>query len=163
MRKETGDERWKAPVETANKSVARAIGLSLMRPFQLLIFETMVLSLCIFSAILLGILYLFFGAFPLVFGTLHGFNLWQIGLSFMGLFVGMVATALADFGYHKLRLRRSKRVQSVKRKAEPEDQLPTTIIGSFFVTGGMFIFGWTSFSHVHWIAPIIGSGVFGAG
>lgn len=124
----------------------------------------MVISLCIFSAILLGILYLFFGAFPLVFGTLHGFNLWQTGLAFMGLFVGMVLAALGDFGYHELRVKQiAKLADGAERKAEPEDQLPTAIVGSFFVTGGLFIFGWTSFSHVHWIAPIIGSGVFGAG
>lgn len=165
MRKESGDRRWKAPVEMTDKSVIRAIGVSLMRPFQLLVFEAMVLSLCIFSALLLGILYLFFGAFPLVFGTLHNFNLWQIGLSFMGLFVGMILAAWADFGYHHLRVRRWKaeKAHGIEHKAEPEDQLPTAIVGAFLVTGGLFIFGWTSFRHVHWIGPIIGSGVFGAG
>ena len=35
------------------------------------------LSLCVLSAILLGILYLFFGAFPLVFENNHGFTLAQ--------------------------------------------------------------------------------------
>lgn len=51
----------------------------------------MCLNLCLFSAVLLGILYLFFGAFELVFTENHGFNLWQVGLSFLGLLVGQVS------------------------------------------------------------------------
>ena len=42
------------------------------------------LNLCILSAILLGILYLFFGAFAMVFQNNHGFTIAQTGLSFLG-------------------------------------------------------------------------------
>ena len=73
----------------------------------------MCLSLCLLSAVLLGVLYLFFGvseatswpnyrvltpcqAFPLVFGNNHGFNLWQTGLTFLGLFVGNVIGVSCD-------------------------------------------------------------------
>lgn len=37
------------------------------------------------------------------------------------------------------------------------------ILGGPLVTIGLFIFAWTVYPDVHWIAPIIGSGVFGAG
>ncbi|KAK0782553.1 hypothetical protein LTR75_014386, partial [Friedmanniomyces endolithicus] len=87
LRKETGDDRWKAPIEKMNKSVAKTVLWSCVRPFQLLVLDPMVLNLCLLCAILLGILYLFFGAFPLVFENNHGFNEWQTGLSFLGIFV----------------------------------------------------------------------------
>ena len=90
-RKTTGDNRWQAPLEKTNRSIAKTVGYALLRPFQLLIWESMCLSLNIYSAILLGVVYLFFGAFPLVFTTNHGFNLWQVGLSFTGLMIGMLA------------------------------------------------------------------------
>jgi len=61
LRKETGDDRWKAPIEIMNKSVVKTVAWSCVRPFQLLFFEQMCLNLCLLSAILLGILYLFFG------------------------------------------------------------------------------------------------------
>ena len=61
LRKETGDERWNAPIEKMNKSVTKTVLWSCIRPFQLLFFEQMCLNLCLLSAILLGILYLFFG------------------------------------------------------------------------------------------------------
>ena len=37
------------------------------------------------------------------------------------------------------------------------------ILGGPLVTIGLFIFAWTIYPNVHWIAPIIGSAVFGAG
>lgn len=165
LRKETGDERWKAPLEKQNKSIARTVGYALLRPFQLLIFEPMCTVLDIYAAILLGILYLFFGAFPQVFGNNHGFNLWQIGLSFLGLFVAMVIACSMAPVWHKTRMRLAARREKKtgEAKNEPEDQLPPVIVGAPLITIGLFWFGFTTYPSVHWIMPIIGSGVFGLG
>lgn len=166
IRKDTGDERWKAPIEKTNKSLVRTVGLSLLRPFQILIFEPMALILNLYSAILLGILYLFFGAFPLVFQGTYGFNLWQTGLTFLGMLVGMFCAALLGPLWVKIRAQlidKNARLTGVEGKAEPEYRLPSAILGSFLVTVGLFWFGWSSQTWVHWIMPIIGSGIFGCG
>lgn len=47
LRKETGDERWKAPIENMKRSVAKTVLWSCIRPFQLLFFEYMCLNLCL--------------------------------------------------------------------------------------------------------------------
>ena len=47
LRKETGEQRWQAPLEKMNKSVARTVLWSCIRPFQLLVLEPMCLNLCI--------------------------------------------------------------------------------------------------------------------
>ena len=86
LRAETGDGRYQAPIEKLTRSITMTVVTSCYRPFQLLLFEPMCLLICLLSAVLLGILYLFFGAFPLVFGVNHGFELWQVGLSFLGIF-----------------------------------------------------------------------------
>ncbi|KAB5566872.1 major facilitator superfamily domain-containing protein [Coniochaeta sp. 2T2.1] len=165
LRKETGDDRWKAPIEKQKKSILSTVGHSLLRPFQLLLGEPMCLILDIYSAILLGILYLFFGAFPLVFGTNHGFNLWQTGLTFMGLFVGMAAACSTAPVWHNTRQRLAARRERKFGEArnEPEDQLPSVIVGAPLITVGLFWFGFTTYPSVHWIVPIIGSGVFAFG
>lgn len=61
LRKSTGEERWKAPIEIMERSVTKTVLWSCIRPFQLLFLEQMCLNLCLLSAILLGVLYLFFG------------------------------------------------------------------------------------------------------
>ncbi|RMD41239.1 hypothetical protein DV735_g3914, partial [Chaetothyriales sp. CBS 134920] len=164
-RKQTGDLRWKAPIEVSEKSIAATVGRSLYRPFLILFFEPMCFALCLFTAILLGILYLFFGAYPLVFGSVYGFNLWQTGLTFTGMSVGMVLAVASQPIWQKLygRLMDKKERETGERKSEPEFRLPSAIAGSWFVVVGMFWFAWTIYPSVHWIVPIIGTAFFGFG
>lgn len=166
LRKETGDERWKAPMEKTNKTIPKTIAYSLLRPFQLLLLEPMCTNLCLFSAILLGILYLFFGAFPLVFIGNHDFTLSQVGLSFLGIFVGMVLGSATDPFWHRNYIRLIKQREEATGEvggSEPEYRLPPAIAGAVLVPVGLFMFAWTTYRSVHWIVPIIGSSIFGMG
>lgn len=89
------------------------------RPILLLVLEPMCLKLCLFSAILLGILYLFFGAFQLVFENVYGLELWQRGLCFLGLFVGMMFAILSD----PIWRRNYERLERKHREtADPDDE-----------------------------------------
>lgn len=126
LRQETGDDRWKAPIEKLERSVAQTVVRSMYRPILLLTLEPMCLNLCIFSAILLGILYLFFGAFQLVFSEVYGFTLWQRGLCFMGLFVGMVMAILSDPLWRRnyIRLERNHHQGNHAEEFLPEWRLP---------------------------------------
>lgn len=170
LRKSTGNSEYHSASEIANrsKSLSTMILQSLYRPFQLLFLEPMCLCLCLYSALLLGILYLFFGAFPLVFSTNHGFNLWQTGLTFLGLLVGLVIGALTNPLWFKnyLRLVAKHNAANLPKagekpgKPDPELRLPPTIVGSILVPIGLFWFGWTTYSSVHWVVPIIGSVFF---
>lgn len=128
--------------------------------------EPMCSNLCIFSAILLGVLYLFFGAFPIIFETNHGFELYQVGLSFLGLLVGMLAgIATLPYWDRKYRglIKRREAEGGEPGGSEPEYRLPPAIAGAVLVPIGLFLFGWTTYSSIHWIVPIIGSAVFGMG
>lgn len=42
MRKATGDERWRAPIEKHERSIVRTVVWSCIRPFELLVLEPMV-------------------------------------------------------------------------------------------------------------------------
>ncbi|KAL8673654.1 MAG: hypothetical protein Q9168_001909 [Polycauliona sp. 1 TL-2023] len=166
LRKETGNQQWQAPIERLDRSIARTVMTSIYRPFLLLTLEPMCLNLCLFSALLLGVLYLFFGAFQMVFEDTHGFNLWQVGLTFSGLLVGNVIAVGSDPLWHRnyLRLIRNRELDGgEKGKTEPEYRLPPAIAGAILVPIGLFWFGWTTYSSVHWIVPIAGSTLFGTG
>lgn len=54
-------------------------------------FDRMALALDVWSALLLGILYLAFQAFPIIFQEIHGFNIQSTGLAFIGIGVGVIA------------------------------------------------------------------------
>lgn len=166
LRKETGNTKWTAPIETSGRSIPKTIMLSLLRPFQLLLMEPMCLLLCLFSAILLGIQYLFFGAFPLVFRENHGFSQSQNGLTFLGILTGIVLGILADPLWqknHQRLVRRGNQGTEETGRFHPEYRLAPAITGSVIVPMGLILFGWTTYSSVHWIVPIIGTGIFGVG
>lgn len=157
---EDGDPRWWAKLERMDRGIAATIARSCARPWQLLWYEPMVLFLCLFTAVLLGILYLFFQAFPLVFRTLHGMTLEQTGLTFLGLFAGMTLGVLTDPWWKRYY---NHQTQTLGRRATPELRLPPAVLGSVLVPIGLFWFGFSSTKAVHWIVPIIGSGVFAMG
>jgi hypothetical protein len=121
----------------------------------------------VLSAILLGILYLFFGAFPLVFQNNHGFSISQTGLAFLGLLVGMLTGVGTDPIWRRVygRLVRQREEQGGEPGgSEPEFRLPSTILGAWVVPIALFGklmhafnvelssdqigFGWTTFSSV---------------
>ena len=125
LRKETGDPNYKAPMEKLDKSILKTVLWSCVRPFQLLALEPMCLLLCMESAVLLGILYLFFGAFPLIFENHHGFSESQTGLTFLSIMIGMLIGISCDPLWRRNYMRL---VRNNGGKSEPEFRLPPTIV-----------------------------------
>jgi len=125
LRKQTGNAAYKASIEKMDKSVLKTVAWSCVRPFQLLFLEPMCFNLCLLSSILLGILYLFFGAFPLVFENNHGFTLSQTGLTFLGILIGMVIGISCDPLWRK---NYNRLVEGNNGMSEPEFRLPPTIL-----------------------------------
>ncbi|KAJ7049930.1 major facilitator superfamily domain-containing protein [Mycena amicta] len=160
LRKETGDNSYWAPLDRRETSMARMLYLSCTVPFQLLLFDRMALLLDTGTAILLGILYLFFQAFPLIFEKGHHFNVQMTGLSFLGIGLGMFIGLATQPWWN----RRIARVAAANGgKAPPEALLVMGQVGGILVPISMFIFAFTTYPHVHWIAPIIASVLFGTG
>lgn len=166
IRKQTGNPWPLGPSESANLAPSQLILRSVVRPVMLLTLEPMCLSLCIYSALLLGILYLFFGAFQIVFQSVYGFELWQRGITFISLLVGMILAVLSDpfWRSNYQRLERDHNARNGEGSGfYPEWRLPPAIAGAPLVTMGLFIFSWTTYKSIHWIVPMIGSALFGAG
>ena len=168
LRKSTNNNEYHSASEVAraSKSLSQTLLTSLYVPYQLLFLDPMVLALSTYTSLLQGILYLFFDVFPLVFGTNHGFNLWQVGLTFLGLLVGNLIACLFNPSWHKnwiWLIRRMREKHGAGYKPEPELRLPPAMVGSVLVTVALFWFAWTTYPSVHWIVPIIATVVFSTG
>ncbi|KAF5012925.1 hypothetical protein FDECE_1036 [Fusarium decemcellulare] len=166
LRNDTGDDRYWAPAEKINKPCRNTVAFTLMRPFQLLFLEPMCMCLNLYSAILLGILYLFFGTLPQIFRTNHDMNLWQSGLTFLGIIIGMLVAVTTNPIWIRIRLWLLSRHSERERQSEhsvPEYQLPPAVAGAILIPIGLFWFAWTLQRTVHWIVPIAGTMLFGCG
>ncbi|KAI7112116.1 hypothetical protein KC337_g18815, partial [Hortaea werneckii] len=82
------------------------------------------------------------------------------GLTFLGIFVGMVIGVNCDPLWRR---NYTRLVSNNGGVSEPEYRLPPTILGAMIVPISLFGFAWTTYPWVHWIAPIIFSGLFGLG
>lgn len=160
LRKTLNDDRYYAPIERSTKTIFDTIFLSFKRPMMMLVLEPMLTLLCIYSGLLLALLYLFFVSYPYVFRTVYNFDETQVGLTFIGLIVGCLAAAPTVI-FNKLYIV-PKCIQLntwANHAYEPEFQLPQTIFASFLIPIGLFIFGWSAQPHLHWIGPVIGGGI----
>ncbi|KAH9475002.1 Efflux pump atB [Psilocybe cubensis] len=158
--RQTGESRYWAPLERQVSSMARKILISCYRPFQLLFFDQMALLLDIWSALVLGILYLSFQAFPFIFGRVHHFNTQSTGLSFLGIGIGMLLGISTQPIWNRLYKRTAAKNNG---KVAPEVRLVMGEVGAICVPAGLFWLAFTTYPGVPWIVPIIASVPFGAG
>ncbi|KAJ7680960.1 major facilitator superfamily domain-containing protein [Mycena polygramma] len=160
LRKETGDQSYWAPLDRRETTLARSLLLSCYVPFKLLIFERMALLLDIWNALLLGILYLMFQAFPIIFENGHHFNMQTTGLTFLGIGLGMGLGLSTQTLWNRLSARAAAKHGG---KPPPETLLIMGQAGGVLVPLSLYWFAFTTYPHVHWIVPIIASIPFGAG
>lgn len=100
-------------------------------------------------------------AFPLVFQETYGFNSGEMGLAFLGLFVGSIITYLGFCIYSRMHL--EPLFDKKGGMVDPEDRLIVAMFGCGFIPICLFGFGWTSTASIHWIVPIVLSSLFGVG
>ncbi|KAJ7098686.1 multidrug resistance protein 4 [Mycena belliarum] len=135
--------------------------INLSRPAVLLFRSLVCFMLSLYMAFMYGIYYLMFATFSTLFSTIYGFNTGIGGLTYLGLGVGFImatvfSAKLGNDVYHNLAKKNGG-------KGEPEMRIPALIFGSLFVPVGLFWYGWSAEAKIHWIMPIIGSGIFGFG
>ncbi|KAH9863363.1 hypothetical protein IAQ61_009640 [Plenodomus lingam] len=145
--------RWKVKSDEERTSLSKMIGISLYRPFHLLFTEPVVFWFSLWVAFSWAVLYLTLAAIPLVFQHNHGFSLQQANAVFSSMCVASILATLLSIYQEKVAKRQGKLSSS------PEGRLYFACVESALMPIGLFIFGWTSSSDIHWIAPTISIGI----
>ena len=131
---------------------------TLMRPFQMLFTEPIVMFLSLYVGFDFAVLYAFFASLPLVFEETYGFNVEQVGLVFISLGVGTLLATLTGVLCDWFIYQRKSKIameQTGCRDLPPEQRLYPAMMGSLGVATGLFWFAWTARTDVHWISPVL--------
>ncbi|KAL3475572.1 major facilitator superfamily domain-containing protein [Aspergillus californicus] len=144
--------RWRVKSDEQRESLVQMVSISLYRPFHMLITEPVVFFFSLWVSFSWAVLYLQFGSIPLVFETNHNFNLEQVGAVFTSMCVGALLITIISIYQEKLATRLNLLPQT------PEARLYFVCIESILMPIGLFWFGWTSSSSVHWISPTMAIG-----
>lgn len=145
-------------------TLGRSIKIALSRPWILLVKEPIVLSLSIYMAIIYGILYLMFAAFPIVFQEQRGWSQGVGAVPFCSVAVGMLVAVVYTIPDND-RYTNAEKAAIAKgdQGAAPEARLPPCIIGCVCIPIGLFIFAWTNSPDIQWIVCVLFTSLFGFG
>jgi len=160
LRKETENPALLSCMDTG-KTPKALFKLAIVRPLKLLFLQPIVLIISLCIGIVFAYIFLLFTTFPAVFEEQYHFSASIVGLSYLGLGVGMVL-GLVTFSAISDRLLR-KMTKRANGKSKPEYRLPIMMLGTTTIPIGLFWYGWSAYSKVHWIVPIIGTSFVGFG
>lgn len=159
-RKSGQDPNVYGPNELKEKRItSREVFTIWIRPFEMFIFEPIVLCLSLLSGFSDALIFTCLDSFPLVFEQ-WGFNTITSGVAFVAILIGYF---LSYFSFLPI----IRRHQQIRRKnpdaLQPESRLYWLLYIAPFLTIGLFGFAWTSLGppNVHWIAPLIFAAMIG--
>jgi multidrug resistance protein len=143
--------RWKVKADEDRVSLGKMIAVSLYRPIHMLVTESVVFWFSLWISFSWAVLYLQFGALPLVYETRYNFTLEQTGAVFAAICVGGIISTVLSIYQEKVAVRYC----ADKFTSSPEGRLYFTCVEAALMPIGIFWFGWTAFSDIHWIVPTI--------
>ncbi|VUC20114.1 unnamed protein product [Clonostachys rosea] len=170
LRKETGNMNLRSKLDEGllpKDYFVRGI----VRPFKMLFFSPICIIAALYVALGYGYLYLMFSSLSPLIQQIYHFGTGAAGLAFLGFGVGSMIgviffARLSDIYIKKKAKEEAELAQAEGREPaglKPEYRLPPLRFGALLLPIGLFIYGWTAYYKVHWIAPIIGTAVMGAG
>lgn len=138
--------------DTINVDAKSLVNTYLLRPFIMLSREPILLLITIYMALIYGILYLFFEAYPISFQEERGWNQGVGALPFLGIMVGVLFGGVTITIITKTRFARKMEKHG---RVIPEERLPPMILGSVILPIGLFWFAWTSSPHITWVPQVL--------
>lgn len=162
LRKMTGDNRLRSQseIDQANTTPRQIAFEALVRPIQLIVQDPAIGFTAGYVALCYAIYYSFFEAFPLVYIAKYGFNIGEMGLTFLSITVGVLLSIVIYFSYIYFHLEPDIRKNGL---GAPEKRLMPALFASVLLPTGLFLFGWTAHPPIYWIVSVIGIMIFTMG
>ncbi|KAK4703929.1 hypothetical protein P7C70_g2283, partial [Phenoliferia sp. Uapishka_3] len=154
LRKETGDDRWHAAMESGRETIPDVLRRTVGKPFLMIVQEPMLAVITVYMSFVYGLVYLLFEAVPIIFQEQHGLNAGEAGLVFLALLSGGVLAVLYYiFGFNKQYEKLHHEL--APRSVPPEVRLKPLLFAAPALAVAFFWVGWTSYSSISIASPIL--------
>ncbi|THX58981.1 major facilitator superfamily protein [Aureobasidium pullulans] len=158
-RRRTGRENINVPEHMRQRGVRQLFRTALTRPFRFLFTEAIVIFAAVYNGYLYGLSFLFNGAFNIIFGPSgKGFETYQVGLTFLGICVGISLGPLTNIWQERYY---QKRVGRAGGTNIPEARVQLGQLAGVTFPISLFIFAFTSYVRLSWVGPVVASGLWG--
>jgi MFS family permease len=152
-----------AQIELEKKGFKQMATVTLTRPIRMLVFEPIVAASCAYLALAYGIFYLFFEAYPIIFGGIYGMSSGVSGLMFLPIGIGMFIGVGLFLPYDGKILAPARAKGKSWSLTEEARRLPLAFVGGPLYVVSLFWMGWTAKESIHWIVPALAGLPFGIG
>lgn len=152
VRKATGDERYVASDDITTPSVKILLKNSSVKAIQMLITEPVVFAFGLWIGFTWFVTFMFLSVIPITFQEKRGWNEGVGGLPYISLCIGCTGGWIANQWQMK---KYNRIVADESRSVTPEDRLYGAMYGAVWLPIGLFIYSFTQYGYVHWIAPTI--------
>ncbi|KAK3696509.1 hypothetical protein LTR37_017927 [Vermiconidia calcicola] len=163
LRKQTGKQIY-THEELNGPPMLKTLAKAAYRPIYLLGTEPVLMASTVWSAFSFGTVFLFTQSVEQVYTDVYGWEPYDTGYLQTSVVIGEMLGWVTSFYGTKVYLDSAKRNDERPGHPIPEARLYVSLFGSFVgITGGMFVYAWTSYPSIHWIAPTIGLTMVGFG
>ncbi|CAG7923348.1 unnamed protein product [Penicillium olsonii] len=160
LRKETGDQRYRAPMELRSESLGKRLLTAIYRPFLWSYTELIIILMSVYLTVVYIVLFTFLEGYTYVFGEPYGLSLGLTNVSWAGMLVGIVLTGCTVPLVYSWT---AKEYQKTGRIL-PETRLWYAMLGGApAVPVSLFWMGWTNYPSISIWSPLIASVLFGYG
>lgn len=155
LRKLTGNPNFhsRSEIQTQNFSPLHITYCALVMPWKINALDPAILFTAIYIGLVYAIFYSYFEVLPLVYLNIYHMTLGQVGLIFLGCFIGALIVIPFYFPFVHLVINKAFREG---RSPHPESRLIPGLFGSVLVPFGLLLFAWTARETFHWVVPTVG-------
>jgi len=159
-RKDTADERYWSRYDD-KQAFFPLLKVNLSRPFIMTFTEPILIFWDIYIALVYGILYLCFVAYPIIFTDLRGWSPGISGLAFVGIGIGSMIVIVCEPLIRKVI--NAHKPDPETGRPPPEAAVSVICVAAVLLPIGELWFAWTGTPNCHWVLPILAGIPFGAG
>ncbi|KAF2721681.1 MFS general substrate transporter [Polychaeton citri CBS 116435] len=153
LRKATGDERYVSVDKIDTPSLESMLKASSIKAIYMLATEPVVFAFGLWIGFCWFVTFLFLSVIPITFQEKRGWGEGVGGLPYIGLVLGVTFGWMA----HHLQMRKYEQLRlDPDRKITPESRLYGAMFGAPMLPIGLFIYSFTQYGDLPWIAPVIG-------
>ncbi|RAH82001.1 MFS transporter [Aspergillus japonicus CBS 114.51] len=150
LRKHTGDDRYVTENDLEAPSLKHMLHNSSVKAIKMLITEPVVFAFGLWIAFAWFLTFLFLSVIPITFQEKKGWNEGMSGLPYIGLCIGCTI----GFGLNFFQIRKYNALFQAGQ-ARPESRLYGALFGAVWLPIGLFIYSFTQYADLPWIAPVI--------
>ncbi|TLD34470.1 multidrug resistance protein [Venturia nashicola] len=153
LRESTGDARYTSEMDLESKGIKGLLHDSSVKAVNMLVTEPVVFAFGLWIAFTWFVVFLFLSAIPITFAEKRGWGEGVAGLPYIALVIGVTLGYVTN---SFVQMQKWDRINAdPNQKVVPEHRLYGAMIGSVFLPVGLFIYSFTQYGYLPWIAPTI--------